>query len=298
MVIPTYNRAPLLEKAIASVFAQTYNNWELIVVDDGSTDNTSQLVKSIADARIRILELPHCGHIGRLFNIGVRAGKGEWVAFLASDDVWMPKKLEVQLGALLRSGCRWCYSNFELMEEFGKTIPPKAGMYRPLSGSIIKQLLTTEASVTMCSVMLQRSLFEEVNGFSINPRLQYRGDYELGLRLALKAKVIALPDVLVRVLEHGGRSTNGINDGHERTAFAYKIFLDNEPEKDLRSIARKRRGSHMAEAASRNLSNGNYVAACKQFASAFAGGAALHSCLSAFYRGMKTGMKSRLATKQ
>ena len=69
-MIPTYNRVLLLQKAIASILAQTYNNWELIVVDDGSTDGTSQLIRSMTDARISVVELPHSGHIGCLFNTG------------------------------------------------------------------------------------------------------------------------------------------------------------------------------------------------------------------------------------
>ena len=160
-MIPTYNRVLLLQKAITSILAQTYNNWELVVVDDGSTDGTPQLIKSMTDRRIRVVELQHSGHIGCLRNAGVRAGKGEWVAFLDSDDVWMPEKLELQLHALDKSGAKWSYGNFELMNESGETIPAKAGTYRPLSGWIIKNLLSTEATVTMCSVMVHRSLFDE-----------------------------------------------------------------------------------------------------------------------------------------
>jgi glycosyltransferase involved in cell wall biosynthesis len=287
VVIPTYNRVSLLQKAIASVIAQTYTNWELIVVDDGSTDNTAQLIKSLRDSRIHILELPHSGHIGNLFNAGVKAGTGEWIAFLASDDTWLPNKLELQLEVLNKSGSRWTYSNFELVNEAGETIAPKAGRYHPISGWIIKQLLTTEAAVTMCSVMLQRSLFEEVGGFSTDLRLLYRGDYELALRLALKAEVVALPDVLVRVLEHPARITNGLKDGHERTALAYEIFLEGKHAKDLKHLARRRRGYQIAEAASKNLCNGNYIVAGRQFAGSLAAGAGLRQWLSALYRGVK-----------
>ena len=193
----------------------------------------------------------------------------------------------VAVDALKKSGSRWCYGNFELMNESGHTIPVKAGMYRPISGWIIRQLLTTEATVTMCSVMMQRSLFEEVGGFSTDPRLLYRGDYELGLRLALKAEVTALPDVLVRVLEHEGRSTNGLKDGYERTALAYEIFLDTKPEKELKHLAKRRRASHLVEAASRRLSSGEYAIAGRQFARALANGAGWKQWLAALYHGIR-----------
>ena len=145
----------------------------------------------------------------------------------------------------------------------------------------------------MCSVMMQRSLFEEVNGFSTDPRLLYRGDYELELRLALKAEAIALPDVLVRVLEHAGRITNGLKDGQERTALAYEIFLDTRPEKELKHLAKRRQASHLAEAASRHLSNGGV---CHSLQGAIGKGtcegAGWKQWLAALYHGVKPVLKT------
>ena len=103
VVIPTYNRVTLLQKSVSSIVAQSYSNWELVVVDDGSTDGTADFIRGMGDPRISVLEMPHSGHIGGLRNIGVQAGSGEWIAFLDSDDVWMPNKLELQLEALAKS---------------------------------------------------------------------------------------------------------------------------------------------------------------------------------------------------
>ncbi len=290
IVIPVYNRISLLYNAVESIVKQTYTNWELIITDDGSTDGTAEWVRSIPDSRVRLLQLSHSGHIGSVRNMGVRAGSGEWVAFLDSDDVWMPEKLALQLYALEKSGTRWCYGKFELMNESGQTVPSKWGAYRSISGWIIKQLLTTAASVFIGSVMVHRSLFEEVNGFSADPRLLYRGDYELALRLALRAEVISLPDILVRVLEHGGRSTNKIKDSYERTALVYTIFLDGGPEKELKKIARKRRAHELALAASWRLGCGHDALALKYFARSFAGGAGWKQLFSGMYNGIKTRM--------
>ena len=206
--------------------------------------------------------------------------------------MWLPGKLEVQLAALNKSRARWCYSNFELINESGVAIPVKAGMYKPLSGRIVKELLTTEATVTMCSVMVQRSLFDEVGGFSSDPRLPYRGDYELALRLALKAEVTALPEVLVHVLEHEGRVTNRLKDGHERTALAYEIFLHSKPGKELKQLAKRRRASHLAEAASRRMNGGEYAIAGKLFARALANGAGWKQWLAALYHGIRRDQKT------
>src|SRR5437588_8447788 len=100
---------PLIMEAIGSVMAQTYSNWELMVVDDGSTDDTVTAIRAIIDPRIRVIELHHTGHMGILRNTGVEKGFGEWIAFLDSDDTWLPKKLEIQVSALQTTGNRWCY---------------------------------------------------------------------------------------------------------------------------------------------------------------------------------------------
>lgn len=97
IVIPTYNRKELLQKAIASVLSQTYTNRELFIVDDGSLDDTKTLVSLIKDVRIYLIGLDHNGNIAHLRNSGAAAGSGEWIAFLDSDDEWISNKLEIQL---------------------------------------------------------------------------------------------------------------------------------------------------------------------------------------------------------
>jgi glycosyltransferase involved in cell wall biosynthesis len=293
IVIPTYNRIGLLQKAIASVMAQTYGNWELVLVDDGSTDGTVQLISSWNHPKISIIPLQHTGHIGSLFNTGVRAGKGNLVAFLASDDVWLPDKLQLQVDTLNKNGSRWCYSNFELMNEHGEAIPVRAGRYEPLSGWIVNKLLTTEATITMCSVVMERNLFEEAGGFSSDPRLKYRGDYELALRVAAMAAVTALPDVLVRVLEHKGRSTSSIDNAHERTALAYEVFLSSKPGKELEAPAKKQQGFHLAHAATAHLGSGEYIIASRQIRRAYSLGADWKHCVASVYRGMRLRIAGR-----
>lgn len=267
VVIPTYNRMPYIIEAIDSVIAQTYSNWELFVVDDGSTDGTIAAIKAMPDHRIHLIELPHQGRVALLRNKGAETGKGEWICFLDSDDTWMPCKLELQLKALHQSKGECCYGNFELMNNKGQIIPVKAGQFKPLSGNIIRQVLTTEASITVVSVMLSRRLFNETGGFSTDERLVYRDDYELVLRLAQHTEMIALNDVLLRVREHSGRRTNAlaIAEAHVRSALPYEIFISNGAEKELEQIARKQQVRHMTRAAKINVRLGNYRLAYTQF---------------------------------
>ena len=102
VIIPTWNRSRLVAEAVASVVAQSYGNWELIVVDDGSTDNTVDRLESFAIRGLKIVRTAHIGHIGRLRNLGAHAGQGTFLAFLDSDDLWCPAKLERQISALDR----------------------------------------------------------------------------------------------------------------------------------------------------------------------------------------------------
>jgi len=284
IVIPAYNRLPLLKQAVASVIAQTYTNWELLVIDDGSTDGTKKAVETPGDLRIRIFSVPHCGNIAALRNAGVSVATGEWVAFLDSDDMWVPGKLELQLQTLQQTGRSWSYGRFELMNESGKFIPARSGKYIAHSGWITKELLTNRASVNIGSLMLQRKLFEELDGFNTKTELILREDYEFALRLSLKAEASAVDALLVKVREHPGRSTNVIIDGYKRAAFVYEHFAKNCPDRELKKIARYRQAHHETEMAVKHMQQKKYGQAFIQFSRACWRGDKLRHLLSGFRR--------------
>lgn len=103
VVLPTYNRAHLLSESIGSVLAQGYSDFEILVVDDGSTDNTREVVAGIDDKRIRYVELtPNRGQASAR-NVGIKEAKADLIAFQDSDDIWMPEKLGMQVSALRES---------------------------------------------------------------------------------------------------------------------------------------------------------------------------------------------------
>jgi len=97
VIILTYNRAALVKESIESILAQTYAQFELIIVDDGSTDGTEQMIQQMHDERIRYFKFDHCGHTGKLKNFAMKQAKGEYIAFNDSDDNWKPAKLEKQI---------------------------------------------------------------------------------------------------------------------------------------------------------------------------------------------------------
>ncbi len=285
VVIPTYNRIEFVQLAIASVIAQTYIHWELIIVDDGSDDGTAAAIHSMNAGHIKVLQLKHSGNIAYLRNTGAKAGSGEWIAFLDSDDLWFPRKLEIQLNYLLGEGKRWGYGGFELMNREMQPIPNKAGIYRPVSGWIAKEVLTTEASVNIGTLMLKRSLFEEVGGFDEDAEILYREDYELVIRLALREESLAIPDLLLRVREHTGRSTNAFEYGNERTAAVYRRFLQTNTDKELAKIARRRMAGELTEDAVKRIRQKKYSEAVMRLWKAFLSGDRLRHLLSAIRRG-------------
>lgn len=121
VVMPSYNTAEYISASIESVQAQTYTNWELIIVDDCSTDSTDVVVqKYLNDTRIRYYQNEtNCGAaISR--NKALKEAKGKWIAFLDSDDLWLPEKLEKQIGFMEHNGYYFSYTNYEEINEVGE----------------------------------------------------------------------------------------------------------------------------------------------------------------------------------
>ena len=106
IVLPTYNRAALLGRAIRSVLKQSYTDFELLVIDDGSTDQSSNVVAGFRDRRIKYISLEHNTGAGAARNVGIRIAKGKFLAFQDSDDEWMPSKLVKQMSAFERGSVR------------------------------------------------------------------------------------------------------------------------------------------------------------------------------------------------
>ena len=122
IIMPSYNTAPYIRETIQSVLDQTYQNWELIIVDDCSTDNTDEVVASIQDDRIRYLKNEKNSGAAVSRNRALREAKGRWIAFLDSDDLWMPEKLEKQISFMKDHGYTLSYTEYEKIDEESKPL--------------------------------------------------------------------------------------------------------------------------------------------------------------------------------
>lgn len=121
VVTPVYNAALFLEQTIQSVLNQTYPHWELILVDDGSTDASFEIAEAFSkkDSRIKSFQLKENQGAGVSRNFGIREAIGTYIAFLDADDLWTPEKLQKQLDFMIKNNCNICYSSYQLMNENG-----------------------------------------------------------------------------------------------------------------------------------------------------------------------------------
>ena len=198
IVMPTYNRGYIIEKAIFSAISQTYTNWELIIVDDASTDETESVVTGIRDERIRYVrnEINRGANFSR--NRGCSLAKGDYLAFLDSDNYWEKEMLESQMEILVSSSdeiafvfCRVRFQQFDGPLEEGRVVPRQY-----FDAGQLNKVLSYGNMIDMNTVVMKKEAFCNVNGFDEEmPRLQ---DYELFLRLVLmyNYKVLYNPQVL------------------------------------------------------------------------------------------------------
>ena len=119
VIMPSYNTAEYIKQSIQSVIDQTYTNWELIIVDDCSTDNTDEMVKSIDEVRIIYLKNEKNSGAAVSRNRALKEAKGKWIAFLDSDDLWLPEKLEKQLHFMKSNGYAFSYTNYYEIDQNG-----------------------------------------------------------------------------------------------------------------------------------------------------------------------------------
>ena len=122
IIMPSYNTAEFIGLSIESVLSQTYTNWELIIVDDCSTDDTEKIVNTFKDNRIKFSRNKKNLGAALTRNKALREAKGIWIAFLDSDDIWLPKKLEHQIAFMKKNGYALSFTDYEKIDEKSKPL--------------------------------------------------------------------------------------------------------------------------------------------------------------------------------
>jgi len=198
VIIPTFNRWPLVGEAIESVLVQSYQNFELIVVDDGSNDNTRPALAQFG-ARVRLYSQPRAG-VSAARNFGVGQARGRFLAFLDSDDLWRAEKLEVQTAYMEKHREIQVCQTEEIWVRGGMRINPRT-IHRKPHGDIFYRSLE-RCLVSPSAVMMTRMLFDRVGGF--DESLPVCEDYDLWLRIAVDHFVSLIPQALV--VKRGGHA--------------------------------------------------------------------------------------------
>ncbi len=206
VIIPTYNRAHIIERAIRSVLNQTYSNLEICVVDDASTDNTAEVVTAIHDPRLRYIRLTQNQGGGGARNVGIEATSGRYVAFLDSDDEWLPPMIERLLTYLMqadrRVGAVYCdyYVYDDVQQQISLTRSP---MY---TGREVYPQLLNGWTQALSTFLLRRCPLVAVGMF--DPRLPRMQDYELWVRLSQICDFHAIDEPLVIKHEFASAQTS------------------------------------------------------------------------------------------
>jgi len=196
VIIPTYNRGWIIKEAIDSVLAQDYAEFELIVVDDGSTDNTSEILDSYRNV-IKVLFQKNKG-VSAARNRGIAEASGKFIAFLDSDDLWLPQKLSAQIEFFNQTPNALICQTEEVWIRNGLRVNPKK-RHKKLSGMIFKPSLEL-CLVSPSAVMIQRSLFDRVGEF--DETLPACEDYDLWLRISCRFPVHLIDRPLI--IKRGG----------------------------------------------------------------------------------------------
>lgn len=225
----TYNRERFLERAINSVLGQTCKDIEFIIVDDGSTDHSEEIIKSYTDSRIQYVKMKRNSFYCHAANCGLTYCRGEYVAFMNSDDVWLPDKLEKQL-EFMEENTQYgaCFTAVSLMDDEEQDVSDKSEDLRNLFArqhdsqkEWMRSLFYDGNSLCHPSAMVRKSVLDKVGGFNI----MYRqlADYDLWLRILIDTPIHVLPEQLIR-FRWDEKSQNQVSSATEE----HRIRTSNE----------------------------------------------------------------------
>jgi len=264
IIIPTYNHANFLGKALESVILQTYSNWEVIVIDNQSNDGTDQLIDKFRDPRIQNFKISNGGIIAKSRNLGINVAKGEWIAFLDSDDWWTKDKLEVCLNNI-DERVDFIYHKLEIVyDKFKSFLKRKKVVGRQLNKPILNDLLISEihkgSAIGNSSVMVRRSMLIKIGGISENKNLVASEDFNTWLRIAqITDKFKYLNNTLGYYLVHNkSAQKRDLSIPHRESVAEFMNLYNNEQKLNLEVKLKYMSGNY-------NIINNNYNKAKDDF---------------------------------
>lgn len=225
VVIPTYNRAGLIGETIESVLAQEFSNLELIVVSDGSTDNTEEVVRSYADPRVRFIKQDNSGGPARPRNTGVACANGKYIAFCDDDDLWMTQKLQKQVALMEKNpDAALCFTRGVTFGD-GDFFSRHA-LKRGVARNHFRALLYGNF-IANSSVLIRKRVLDEVGPFNVEKFLHGAEDYEMWLRIAFQHRLVRLNESLIKYRVHRNNLAANRAKGTLRGIYIVRNFSRN-----------------------------------------------------------------------
>lgn len=225
-VIPVYNGSNYLREAIDSVLSQTYSNIEILVIDDGSTDDTWDIIQSYGD-KVRGFHKEN-GGVSSALNLGIKNMKGEWFGWLSHDDLWKPNKIDIQISSLKKdSDAMVCYSGWERINSAHDVIETMPGIYLP-KGKDIRRLLV-RSYLSGITMLINKQCFSEIGEF--DSTLRCVQDTKMNYLLAKNYNLCHISEVLASERIHGNQTGKRIHSrcACENVNLIRELFDDTHP---------------------------------------------------------------------
>lgn len=241
VVIPNYNYARYVGEAIESVEKQTYKPVEIIVVDNGSTDNSLEVLKKIGD-RIRLVAQENMGQAGSR-NSGIKAARGEFVAFLDADDTWHPEKLEKQMEKFSDPAVGLVYTGITRVDLQGEVLSTSLPQQE---GAVLEKFAVSPAAVVLggeSTAVVRKSVLDQAGPF--DPRLSISTGWDMWRRIASRAKIAAVKEPLVYYRQHGSNASLRIDIFEHDTLLKLEKFFTDPASEKVMHLKRRAYGAHL-----------------------------------------------------
>jgi glycosyltransferase involved in cell wall biosynthesis len=255
IVMPAFNHLEYLRAAVASVYAQSFDDWELIVVDDGSNEQTRRFLAKPEDARMSVLFSSHTGRPAVVRNRGIARARGRYIAFLDSDDQWAADKLRRQLALMASTPARrWSYTAVRRIDAGGHAAG--VSQWAPYSGAILEEILQLDAKIATPTVIADVRLIRELGGF--DETMQFSEDYDLWARMAMRSEASVDPAPLSDVRAHAGRFTLDRVGGERGWVSFYTKMERLVPTERLRTVCRHLKRERLLQLAAQQARIGDW----------------------------------------
>jgi len=255
VIIPTYNRSALLRRTVQSVLNQTFTDYEIVIVNNSSTDDTRKMIESLNDQRIKVYDTQNGGIIASSRNMGIKNSQGDYISFLDDDDLWTPDKLEKQAAYLDKNpqfflvySPVWTIDENDVKKEF------LAIKRHPREGDLFEELVRGNY-IPQLTVMIRRVVAEKIGVFNTEPEYRSIEDYDYWLRIASRYKIGYINEPLGLYRVHSGGVSKSVNESLLNQMVLKKYLKD--PQGPIREIISERINDLYCKSAIYNWRTGN-----------------------------------------